>query len=74
MISSRVTDVRAAQSMAGISVLPIAGLASWILMKQIHLGLSFALIAALVLVVFNTCLLWLAVKTFSRESILLRWK
>lgn len=74
MISSRVTDPRAAEQLAGFVVLPII----LILVGQ-SLGLflingELVLVLAAVLIVLDVILLALTVKIFQRETILTRWK
>ncbi len=74
MISSRVTDPRTAEQLAGFVVLPII----FILVGQ-SLGLflisgELILVLAAVLIVLDAVLLALTVKIFQRETILTRWK
>lgn len=74
MISSRVTDPRTAEQLAGFVVLPII----LILVGQ-SLGLflingELVLVLAAVLIVLDVILLILTVKIFQRETILTRWK
>ncbi|HFE66653.1 MAG TPA: ABC transporter permease [Chloroflexi bacterium] len=74
MISSRVTDPRTAEQLAGFVVLPVI----LILVGQ-SLGLflingELVLILAAVLIILDAILLALTVKIFQRETILTRWK
>ena len=74
MISSRVTDPRAAEQLAGFVVLPVI----LILVGQ-SLGLflingELVLVLAAVLIILDVILLALTVKIFQRETILTRWK
>ena len=73
IISSRVNDIRAAQQLGGLVVLPIVAL---VLLIVTGLELS-ALIAALVIVVLviaDIALFFLSKETFQREEILTKWK
>ena len=74
MISTRATDVRSAQSIAGLGVLPIVGIASWVLVGQVYLTLNFVLVALIVILGVNLVLIRLTEKLFDREQILTRWK
>ncbi len=74
MISSRVTDPRTAEQLAGFVVLPVI----LILVGQ-SLGLflingELVLVLAAALIVLDIILLTLTVKIFQRETILTRWK
>jgi ABC-type Na+ efflux pump permease subunit len=74
IISSRVNDVRAAQQLGGLVVLPliflivIATQTSSISMELLSLAVSIALAVAVV------ALFYLAKATFKREEILTKWK
>lgn len=73
-VSSRVNDVRSAQQIGALIILPIAGL----LVLQLTGGVRLTgfVIAALVLVLvaLNAGLMRLGIVLFDRESILTRWK
>jgi ABC-2 type transport system permease protein len=74
MISSRVTDPRTAQQLSALVVIPMIGamfaqITGVILISPTVLGAACLGLAAL-----DAGLLWLAVATFERESILTRWK
>ena len=73
IVSSRVNDIRAAQQLGGLVVLPIIAL---VLLIVTGLAVS-GLIAALIIVVFvvaDVVLFYLAKETFQREEILTKWK
>lgn len=75
LVSSKVNDVRAAQSIAALAaVIPIITMSVLILLLNIYLTMFFLLWVALITVPINVFLLWLTAKLFQRESILLRWK
>ncbi len=75
VISSRVTDVRIAQQVGGLVVLPFAGVYVSGEVGLIHLGVTRnLLLVAGVQLVAAVLLLGLAVATFRRDEILTRWK
>ncbi len=74
MISSRVTDPRVAEQLAGVVVLPIILLVvgqslGWIIIS----GELIFLLGAITLIA-DTLLVYITIKSFQRESILTRWK
>jgi ABC-2 type transport system permease protein len=74
IISSRVNDLRTAQAMAGVGVVPLLALGMSVLIGQRLLDTPFLVWSILVLVPLNLGLLWLATRLFRREIILTRWK
>jgi len=74
MVSSKVSDVRAAQQFGGLIVLPFAAL---YVMGEIH-ALSFTttnlFIISAVLLAIDFVFFILSIKTFQREEILTKWK
>lgn len=74
IISSRVNDARTAQQLGGILVIPITGVFIGQLAGQFLFGIGALWITALALVMLDAGLLWLGVRVFRRETILLRWK
>ena len=74
IISTRVTDVRVAQGLAGMTVLPLVGVGTYVILANKYLTLDAVLIGIAALVPLDLALLGLAVKTFGRESIICRWK
>lgn len=72
--SSRLNDPRAAQQVTAIFVVPVIGLSMAVILGRVYLDLALMLWAALVLVIVNLGVLWLAVRLFQRETILTRWK
>jgi ABC-2 type transport system permease protein len=73
-VSTRVQDLRTAQGIAGIAVLPLIGLGTYLLLAKAYLALPTLLIGAALLLPLDALLLWIAVKLFSREDIICRWK
>jgi ABC-type Na+ efflux pump permease subunit len=73
IVSSRVNDIRAAQQLGGLVVLPIVGL-----LIAVSLGAEISSILAVfvtvVLVVVDVTLFYLSKETFQREEILTKWK
>lgn len=74
IISSRVNDPRSAQQLGAFVVLPIAGLFVAQLLGQIIVGTRGLLVAASALAALDAVLLWVGVRVFDRERILMRWK
>jgi ABC-2 type transport system permease protein len=74
ILSSRVNDARSAQQLGGLIVLPltVAFVAQVIGQSLLGPAVLFAGIAALIVV--NAGLLWLGVRVFDRETILMRWR
>ncbi len=74
IISSRVNDPRSAQQLGALVVLPIAAVFVAQLIGQFVLGPRALIMAAAGLVVLNAVLLWVGVRVFDRERILMKWK
>lgn len=73
-VSSRVNDVRAAQQVGALVILPMAALLVLQLLGTVRVTVPFILIAAAGLAVVNALLLWIATALFDREAIVTRWK
>ena len=73
-VSSRVSDVRSAQQIGALVVLPIAAVLVLQLTGTVRLTVPVIGLIALALAGVNTALMLLGVKLFDRESILTRWK
>lgn len=74
IISSKVTDVRSSQQIGGVIVLPaiaffIIALAGLVILSVVNMLLFAAMIFAL-----DVLVLYLAIKAFRREEILVRWR
>jgi ABC-2 type transport system permease protein len=74
MISSRVTDPRAAEQIAMVVILPILLIFFGQLAGVLIVDTRFVLLSALVLLIVDIILAYLAVRIFQRENILTRWK
>lgn len=73
-ISSRVKDVRAAEQLGAVVVLPILLVIIMLSMGVIQLSNLFIPVLAGIVLVFDVLLFYLATKTFHRERILTEWK
>ncbi len=73
-VSSRVNDVRSAQQIGALIILPISGLMIAQLFGTLQLTLALTAVIALVLVALNAGVLWIATVLFDREAILTRWR
>src|SRR5262249_28717150 len=74
IISSRVNDARSAQQLGALVVLPITVVFVAQLAGPVVLGPRALLLAALALSVLDAILLWIGVRVFDRERILMKWK
>jgi ABC-2 type transport system permease protein len=74
IVSSRVSDARTAQQLASLLVLPVTGLFVAQLAGQFLLGPGTLLGGAAALAVLAAGLLWVGVRLFDRETILMRWR
>jgi ABC-2 type transport system permease protein len=73
IVSSRVTDIRAAQQLGGLVVLPLVFLVIFASTSaQLSIWLAIGVIAALAGA--DVALFYLSKKTFQREEILTKWK
>ena len=74
IVSSRVSDVRAAQQIGGIVVLPVILFFVSSLSGAASFGLVGITAAAAVVAVVDLVLILVCVRVFQREEILVRWK
>jgi ABC-2 type transport system permease protein len=74
IISSRVNDPRSAQQLGALVVIPITGVFIAQLAGQFVLGPRVLLLAAIGLAALDALLLWMGVRVFDRERILMKWK
>ncbi len=74
IMSSRVNDPRAAQQLGGLLLLPITVAFVAQLVGQSLLSLRVVTASMMVLTAVNLLLLWIGVRVFQRETILMRWK
>jgi len=74
IVSSRASDARSAQQLASLLILPITIVFVAQLMGVYIIGPSAILLGSLGCLVLNAGLLWMGVRVFDRENILMRWK
>lgn len=74
MVSSRVTDPRSAEQLAGAVILPIILLIMGQSFGLILIDQQIILLLGLIVAVLDLIVIYLTVRTFERENILTRWK
>lgn len=74
LISSRVTDLQAAQSLAGLVVLPVVGFGLGQVFTAALVSLPVVLSLAALVASLGAGALFLCIAMFERENILTRWK
>ncbi len=74
IISSRVNDVRLAEQLGGVLVLPLVAITIPIMMGKLLVSGGMVALAALVVALLDVALLYAGVQLFQRETILTRWK
>ncbi len=74
MISSRVTDPRAAEQLAALVILPVIALFLGQLLGAVVVNQSFLLTIAGVMLLIDAALWYFATRMFQREKILTQWK
>jgi ABC-2 type transport system permease protein len=74
IVSSRSTDIRSAQGIGAVIIIPIYLVIGLQLAGFFLLNITYLLIGCLVLLAVCPLVLRLAVKIFDRENILTRWK
>ena len=74
LISTRVNDVRVAQQIGGLVVVPIVGLGILQVTGRIVLNNESFISTATFLIVSDMLVFWLARVAFQRENILSRWR
>jgi len=74
MVSSRVNEPRVAEQLSAVVMLPLLAMFFGQIAGLFFLNRQLILLMALVLVVIDGLLIYLAVKLFQRETILTRWK
>jgi len=73
IVSSKVTDIRAAQQLGGLVSLPLIILIL-VAASSAQLSLLLAILVSIVLAVADATLFYLSKETFQREEILTKWK
>ena len=74
LISTRVNDVRVAQQIGGLVVVPVVGLGIAQVTGRVVLDNGAFLEMTIVLIVLDLAVFWLAKVAFQRENILVRWR
>lgn len=74
IISSRVTDPRVAEQLSAIVILPIILLLVGQSMGLIILDRQIVVLGAIIVVIADAIMVFIAVKAFQRETILTKWK
>jgi ABC-2 type transport system permease protein len=74
IVSSRANDARSAQQLGGLLVLPLTALFVAQMAGQFLVGMRALGVAAAGLAIVNLGLLWVGIRVFQRETILMRWK
>jgi ABC-2 type transport system permease protein len=73
-VSSRVNDVRSAQQIGALLILPLTGLLVAQLMGSVRLTTQLILLIVAGLAVLNAALMAVGIRLFDREAILTQWK
>ncbi len=74
IISSRVNDIRLAEQLGGMTVIPLVALSIAVMMGFIVLNWQSFLVTLLVVAALDAATVYLGVKLFRRETILTRWR
>jgi ABC-2 type transport system permease protein len=74
LISTRVNDVRVAQQIGGLVVVPVVALGIAQVTGRVVLDNGVFLQMAVILVIIDIAVFWLAKVAFQRENILVRWR
>ncbi len=74
IVSARVSDVRTSQQIGSVIVFPIVAFFIIGLVGLVTISLENMLLFAGVLVLIDAAVMYLALRTFQREKILIRWK
>jgi ABC-2 type transport system permease protein len=73
-ISSRVRDVRAAEQLGALVIMPLVLIVVFLSMGIIQVSFLLVPILTIVILIFDVGLFFLATRTFHREKILTEWK
>ena len=74
IVSSRVNDIRMAEQISGMLVLPVILIGLPLTAAKMLVSWPILLVSLLVLVVIDAVVLLIGVHLFKRETILTRWK
>lgn len=73
-VSSRVNDPRTAQGLAGFLVIPLLGMGISALLGAVTIDVTWVVWGVALMTAIDAALLAIAVRLFSRETILTRWR
>ncbi len=73
VVSSRVNDIRAAQQVSAVFIIPIMGLFVLQLFGYVSLSVGSITIAGVLLLIADAILIYASTKVFKREEILTKW-
>ncbi len=73
-VSAKVTDVRASQQFGSLVIMPLVLLMVLAIMGIISLSIGYLLVFTLFVALIDVGIVYLSIKTFKREEILVRWK
>lgn len=74
MVSSRVNEPRVAEQLSGLVILPVLGLFFAQIAGLLIINRQIVLLLAVLLLIIDIIMVFLAVRLFQRETILTRWK
>src|SRR5919201_3569565 len=74
LISTRVNDVRVAQQIGGLVVVPVVGIGIAQVTGRVVINNEAFVQFSLFLIAINAAVFWLAKLAFQRENILVRWR
>jgi ABC-2 type transport system permease protein len=74
IVSSRVSDVRSAQQIGSLVILPFIAMLVMILLGAASLNIGTMLLFASMVVLADILVMFIALRTFRREEILVKWK
>jgi ABC-2 type transport system permease protein len=74
IVSSRVNDIRMAEQISGMLVLPVVLMGLPLTAAKVLVSWPILLVSLLVLVIIDAVVLLIGVRLFKRETILTRWK
>ena len=74
MVSSRVNDPRTAEQISSLMIIPVLAVFFGQLAGLFIINRQLILLAALILLIVDGIMVYLAVRVFQREVILTRWK
>jgi ABC-2 type transport system permease protein len=74
MVSSRVNDPRVAEQLSALVILPLLGLFFGQISGLFFINRQLIFVMAVVLLVLDGLMVYVAIRLFERETILTRWK